>query len=90
MRRRSDATVARLDCLWVPLPPQQPTLCPLTRQLVEQQLTAFGARRVPPEFRDQVRLSFAVKDHTVTLVNQRPYFRDPTGIRSHGRLPDPR
>ncbi len=53
-------------------------LPPLLRQLVEQQLTAFCDRRVPPDLHDKLRLTFTVKGNTVTLVEQRPFFLDAT------------
>ncbi len=61
-------------------------LPPLTRQLVEQQLTAFCARRVPPQLHDQLRLSFTVSGNTVTLVEQRPYFLDATAEWTQSKI----
>jgi hypothetical protein len=50
----------------------------LTRRIVESQLDTFCERRVPPHVRDQVRLVYEIRGNNVTLLEERPYFLDPS------------
>jgi hypothetical protein len=50
----------------------------LTRRLVEQKLGAFCERRVPPHVRGEIRLSFAFRGNTVTLIEERQRMLDPS------------
>ena len=43
----------------------------------ETQLRAFCGRRVPVEVRDKVNLTYDVRGNSVTLIENRPSFRDP-------------
>jgi hypothetical protein len=56
----------------------------LIEHLVRTKLGAYCARKVPAEARAEVRLDFEVAGDHVTLVESRPYFRDP---RVWTRLP---
>ena len=49
----------------------------LTRRNAERLLEAFCERRVPPHVRDKVRMSFATRGNSVTLVEHRPVFMRP-------------
>ncbi len=53
-------------------------LSEFTRKLVETKLTEYCERRIPIDIRDQVRLTFKIMRDKVTLIETRPYFRDPT------------
>ncbi len=43
----------------------------LARRLVEAKLTAYCERKVPIHVRNEVRLSFSVRGHSVTLSEER-------------------
>ncbi|MDP1990975.1 MAG: DUF3024 domain-containing protein [Syntrophales bacterium] len=53
-------------------------LTEFTRKLVETKLTEYCERRIPIDIRDQVRLTFKIMRDKATLIETRPYFRDPT------------
>ncbi len=44
---------------------------------VETQLRVFCDRRVPLEVRDKVNLTYEFRGNSVTLVENRPWYRDP-------------
>jgi Protein of unknown function (DUF3024) len=50
----------------------------LIQHIARTRLGAFCERRVPAAVRDQVRLELEFADNQVTLVESRPYFRDPS------------
>jgi hypothetical protein len=50
----------------------------LTQHIARTKLGAYCERRIPAEVGDQVRLELEFEDNQVTLVETRPYFRDPT------------
>ncbi|MBA4422858.1 MAG: hypothetical protein C0390_07105 [Syntrophus sp. (in: bacteria)] len=53
-------------------------LSEFTGKLVETKLTAYCERRIPIGVRDKVRLIFKIIRDKVTLIETRPYFRDPS------------
>jgi len=50
----------------------------LTRQLVDRKLVAFYERRLPPHVRGEIQLLHTVRGNTVTMIEARPYFRNPS------------
>lgn len=50
----------------------------LTLHIARTKLGAYCQRKIPPEARDQVRLELEFESDQVTLLETRPYFRDPT------------
>ena len=50
----------------------------LIKHGAEKKLTAFCERRVPAHVRDQIRLIFKFRGNAVTLIETRPYFKDPS------------
>ena len=50
----------------------------LTLHIARTKLSAYCQRKIPPEVRDQVRLELEFESDQVTLLETRPYFRDPT------------
>ncbi len=48
-----------------------------TREVVERRLSVYCEERVPARVRDQIRLGFRFRGHTVTLFEERPTFQDP-------------
>ncbi|MDO8686000.1 MAG: DUF3024 domain-containing protein [Clostridiales bacterium] len=53
-------------------------LSEFTKKLVETKLKEYCERRIPIDIRDQVKLIFKVMRDKVTLIETRPYFRDPS------------
>jgi hypothetical protein len=60
---------------------------------VGQSLDHYCEKRIPAHIRDKVRLTYRWRGSTVTLTEERPYFRDPkrrrasmTGARGGRRL----
>lgn len=47
-------------------------LPPLVKTLIEQKLSAFFRKRVPPHIADKIRLAYAIRDGSVTIFEQRP------------------
>ena len=45
---------------------------------METTLRNFCDTMAPPEARHQLRIVFAIKGNAVTLLEERPYFRDPS------------
>ena len=72
------AMVGRASCrrktwkeeLFMPLPA-------FTLQLVDKKLSAYCERKIPPQVRDKVRLSYKIRGNSVTLYEKRPSFLDP-------------
>ena len=52
-------------------------LSSLLRQLVDMKLSAYCERKIPPHIRDKVRLGYRIRGNSVTLYEERPYFRNP-------------
>jgi len=50
----------------------------LVRQAIDRKLTAFYARRLPAEVLDEIRLFHTVRGNSVTLIEARPPFLDPS------------
>ncbi len=50
----------------------------LTQHIALTKLGAYCQRKISAEVGDKVRLELEFKDNQVTLVETRPYFRDPT------------
>ncbi|PKM97427.1 MAG: transposase [Elusimicrobia bacterium HGW-Elusimicrobia-1] len=48
------------------------------RVKIENSLRNFCDTMAPPEVRHQLRIVFAIKGNAVTLLEERPYFRDPS------------
>jgi hypothetical protein len=53
-------------------------LPPLVRQVVDKKLTKYCAAKIPPEYRDQIRVHYKVRGNSVTLFESRPYWDDPS------------
>ncbi|HAM36208.1 MAG TPA: transposase [Elusimicrobia bacterium] len=51
--------------------------------LAEQSLNRYCENRIPARVRDKVRLTYRWRGNTVTLIEERPYFRDPKRWTSH-------
>ena len=49
-----------------------------TRKLVEARLEEYCEHKVPSHVRDKVRLSFKFRGNTVTLIEKRPAFMNPS------------
>lgn len=52
-------------------------LPPLVRQLIEVKLMKYCERKIPPHVRDKIKLLYKIRGNSVTLIETRPYFRDP-------------
>ena len=52
------------------------TLPALTRKLIEKKLGAYCEGKIPPNIRHEIRLLFKIRGNSVTLIEERPYFRD--------------
>jgi Protein of unknown function (DUF3024) len=50
----------------------------LTRHIAQTKLDAFCQRKIPASVHHQVRLELEFAGDEVTLLETRPYFRDPT------------
>jgi frataxin-like iron-binding protein CyaY len=53
-------------------------LSEFTIKLIETKLTEYCERRIPIDIRDQVNLTFKIIRDKVTLIETRPYFRNPS------------
>ena len=49
-----------------------------TKRLVETKLAEYCERRIPIDIRDQLNLTFKIIRDKVTLIETRPYFKDPS------------
>jgi len=49
------------------------------KQTVDQEIADYCDQKVPPQVLDKVRLVHQWRGNWVTLVEQRPYWKDPTG-----------
>jgi hypothetical protein len=47
-------------------------------KLIETRLTEYCERRIPVDIRDQIKLVFKVFGNKVTLIETRPYFKNPS------------
>ncbi len=54
------------------------TLPEFTRKLIETKLAEYCLNRIPEDARDQIRLIFNITGNRVTLIETRPYHRDPS------------
>lgn len=50
----------------------------LTQHIAQTKLGAYCEKKIPADVRDRVRLVLEFADNEITLVETRPYFRDPT------------
>jgi hypothetical protein len=48
------------------------------KQQVETQLQAFCEKRIPPDIRHQLNMTFEFRGNSVTLIENRPYWKDPS------------
>ena len=46
--------------------------------VIESSLIAYIEQKIPPHIRDKVSLSYQFRGNSVTLIENRPYFRDPS------------
>jgi len=53
-------------------------LSPLTRKLVEKKLGAYCEGKIPPHLRHKIQIGFKIRGNSVTLIEERPYFYDPS------------
>ena len=49
-----------------------------TKKLVETKLTEYCEHKIHIDIRDQVTLTFKIMRDKVTLIDTRPYFKDPS------------
>lgn len=50
----------------------------LVKHSAKKKIEAFCERRVPAHVRDQIRLTIKFRGSSMTLIENRPYFRDPS------------
>ena len=50
----------------------------LVKQLIEKKLEKYCQQKIPAELHDKIRMSYRIRGNTVTLIESRPYFRDPS------------
>ena len=50
----------------------------LVKQLVETKLKKYCKAKIPGHVRDKIRLTYQIKGNNVTLIEERPYFQDPS------------
>ena len=50
------------------------------REEVENLLSAYCDKRVPPEVRNKLRVGFQIRGNSVTLFEERPHFQDRTKL----------
>jgi hypothetical protein len=53
-------------------------LSEFTQRLVEKKLAKYCSGRIPEHSRHQVKLTYKIRGNSVTLIEERPYFRDPS------------
>jgi hypothetical protein len=53
-------------------------LSEFTVKLIETKLASYCERRIPIDIRDQVNLIFKIARDKATLIETRPYFKDPS------------
>ena len=49
-----------------------------TRKLIEAKLSKYCIKRIPEQVRDKIKLIFNINGNNVTLIETRPYYRDPS------------
>ena len=54
------------------------SLSEFTKKLIETKLTEYCERRIPIDIRNQVNLTFKIIRDKITLIETRPYFKDPS------------
>jgi len=50
----------------------------LEKQAAESKLKAYCEKKVPPQYRDQLRLVLETKNMSIVILEERPYFQDPS------------
>jgi len=60
----------------MPIPPD-------VKSAADEILQNYAAGKIPPEFRDRLRLEVTWRGATATLSERRPYFRDPERWTEH-------
>lgn len=53
-------------------------LSEFTQRLVEKKLAKYCSGRIPEHSRHQVKLTYKIRGNSVTLIEERPYFKDPS------------
>ncbi|MDQ5985090.1 MAG: hypothetical protein CSYNP_00794 [Syntrophus sp. SKADARSKE-3] len=53
-------------------------LSEFTRKLIETKLTEYCDKRFPKDIQDQIKLIFKIRGNNVTLIETRPFYRDPS------------
>lgn len=53
------------------------------KALVEQSLARYCEERIPAHAREKVRMTYRWRGNAATLIEERPYFQDPTRWTSH-------
>lgn len=48
------------------------------QRLVEKKLAKYCSGRIPEPSRHQVKLTYKIRGNSVTLIEERPYFKDPS------------
>ena len=54
------------------------TIPPIQKQLAEKQLDMFCKNRIPEKIKDQIQLIYTIEKNTITLIEKRPLWNDPT------------
>lgn len=49
-----------------------------TKKLIEEKLSRYCSGRIPEHIRDKVKLIFDINGNNVTLIETRPFFKDPS------------
>lgn len=50
----------------------------LERQAAEAKIKSYCEKKVPPQYRDQLRLVSETKEMSITISEERPYFKVPS------------
>ena len=53
-------------------------LPPLIRQLMDKKLGKYCEKKIPVDLLDKIRVSYKVRGNSVTLIESRPYWDDPS------------
>ena len=48
------------------------------RKSIDQKLNDFCKKRVPENLHDKIKLSYKIRGNNVTIIESRPYFKDPS------------
>ena len=49
-----------------------------TKKLIETKLAEYCTNRIPEHAREQIKLIFNIRGNKVTLIETRPYYKDPS------------